>query len=220
MRQAHGRAVGARSSRPQARPRPDIRQLQIPRRPRPGEAFHAAPPEGLLGTQPTLSGRIRQLEQELGVPIVERGHRFLGLTPDGERVLKWARTILDNWSSLQQEIASLRRQTARWRAGCRSASIPYGAARGDARDQGDPGPLPAGSRSPCCRSVRSTSCATSRTSRSTWASPTSTTNPSRACAPKPVYMERYCLLVRADNTIAPAGHRSRGRRRPSSRCAC
>jgi DNA-binding transcriptional LysR family regulator len=59
-------------------------------------------------TQPTLSGRIRQLEQELGVPIVERGQRFHGLTPDGERVLAWAQVILDNWSSLQQEIASLR----------------------------------------------------------------------------------------------------------------
>jgi len=41
-------------------------------------------------TQPTLSGRIRQLEQELGVPIVERGQRFHGLTPEGERVLEWA----------------------------------------------------------------------------------------------------------------------------------
>lgn len=59
-------------------------------------------------TQPTLSGRIRQLEQELGVPIVERGQRFHGLTPDGERVLAWAQVILDNWSSLQQEITSLR----------------------------------------------------------------------------------------------------------------
>jgi len=57
-------------------------------------------------TQPTLSGRIRQLEQELGVPIVERGHRFHGLTPDGERIVKWAVAILDNWSSLQQEIAN------------------------------------------------------------------------------------------------------------------
>ncbi len=59
-------------------------------------------------TQPTLSGRIRQLEQELGVPIVERGQRFVGLTPQGERVLAWANSILDNWQSLQQEIASLR----------------------------------------------------------------------------------------------------------------
>jgi DNA-binding transcriptional LysR family regulator len=62
-------------------------------------------------TQPTLSGRIRQLEQELGVPIVERGHRFHGLTPDGERVLKWAHAILDHWASLQQEIAALRGTT-------------------------------------------------------------------------------------------------------------
>jgi DNA-binding transcriptional LysR family regulator len=58
--------------------------------------------------QPTLSGRIRQLEQELGVPIVERGQRFHGLTSEGERVLKWAHAILDNWGSLQQEIAKLR----------------------------------------------------------------------------------------------------------------
>jgi DNA-binding transcriptional LysR family regulator len=58
-------------------------------------------------TQPTLSGRIRQLEQELGVPIVERGHRFLGFTPEGERVLKWARAILDNWGMLQQEMSTL-----------------------------------------------------------------------------------------------------------------
>jgi DNA-binding transcriptional LysR family regulator len=59
-------------------------------------------------TQPTLSGRIRQLEQELGVPIVERGQRFHGLTPEGERVLTWANAILDNWESLLREIAGLR----------------------------------------------------------------------------------------------------------------
>jgi DNA-binding transcriptional LysR family regulator len=59
-------------------------------------------------SQPTLSGRIRQLEQELGVPIVERGHRYHGLTPEGERVLKWAHTILDNWNAMQQELASIR----------------------------------------------------------------------------------------------------------------
>jgi DNA-binding transcriptional LysR family regulator len=59
-------------------------------------------------TQPTLSGRIRQMEQELGVPLLERGQRFIGLTPEGERVLKWAHTILDNWQSLQGELLSIK----------------------------------------------------------------------------------------------------------------
>ncbi|WP_373505124.1 LysR family transcriptional regulator [Aestuariivirga sp.] len=59
-------------------------------------------------TQPTLSGRIRQLEQELGVPIVERGQRYIGLTAEGERVLKWTHLILDNWQSLNQELGQIR----------------------------------------------------------------------------------------------------------------
>ena len=59
-------------------------------------------------TQPTLSGRIRQLEQELGVPIVERGQRFHGLTADGQRVLQWANAILEDWGALQQDIATRR----------------------------------------------------------------------------------------------------------------
>ena len=58
-------------------------------------------------TQPTLSGRIRQLEMELGVPIVERGQRYQGLTQEGERVLKWAQLILNNWASMHQELAHL-----------------------------------------------------------------------------------------------------------------
>jgi DNA-binding transcriptional LysR family regulator len=59
-------------------------------------------------TQPTLSGRIRQMEQELGVPLLERGQRFIGLTSEGERVLKWAHRILDDWQSLQGELASIK----------------------------------------------------------------------------------------------------------------
>ena len=58
-------------------------------------------------TQPTLSGRIRQLELELGVPIVERGQRYQGLTPEGERILKWAQVILNSWQSMQQELTQL-----------------------------------------------------------------------------------------------------------------
>jgi DNA-binding transcriptional LysR family regulator len=59
-------------------------------------------------TQSTLSGRIRQLEQELGVPIVERGQRFRGLTPEGERVLAWAQQILGNCEAMTQELAAMK----------------------------------------------------------------------------------------------------------------
>ena len=54
-------------------------------------------------TQPTLSAGLRKLEQELGVPIVVRGHRFLGFTAEGERVLGWARQIAADYESLRQE---------------------------------------------------------------------------------------------------------------------
>jgi DNA-binding transcriptional LysR family regulator len=59
-------------------------------------------------TQPTLSGRIRQLEQELGVPIVSRDQRFHGLTDEGERILKWARQILDNCQAMQQDLSAFK----------------------------------------------------------------------------------------------------------------
>lgn len=59
-------------------------------------------------TQPTLSEGIKHLEEELGVPIVERGHRYQGLTPAGERVLTWAQRILTDQEQLFQEVAELR----------------------------------------------------------------------------------------------------------------
>src|SRR4026207_555104 len=59
-------------------------------------------------TQPTLSGRIRQLEQELGVPIVERGERCHGSPREGARVLKWAHVIRASCAWMQQEIETLR----------------------------------------------------------------------------------------------------------------
>lgn len=55
-------------------------------------------------SQPTLSNAIRQLEEDLGVPIVERGQRFQGFTPQGQRVLKYARRILAEQDELVQEL--------------------------------------------------------------------------------------------------------------------
>lgn len=59
-------------------------------------------------SQPTLSTGIRKLEQELGVPVVVRGHRFHGLTPEGERVLVWAHRIISDYDGLRQDLGSLR----------------------------------------------------------------------------------------------------------------
>lgn len=59
-------------------------------------------------TQPTLSGAIKQLEDKLGVPIVERGQRFEGFTPEGDRVLDWARRILADCDGLTQEVREMR----------------------------------------------------------------------------------------------------------------
>ncbi|MFC3228907.1 LysR family transcriptional regulator [Marinibaculum pumilum] len=59
-------------------------------------------------TQPTLSSRIRQLEEELGTAIVARGSRFVGFTREGEGVLRWAREILDARTAMLQEVARVR----------------------------------------------------------------------------------------------------------------
>lgn len=84
----------------------DIRQLQylvaLAR-----EKHFTRAAEACNVTQPTLSGRIRQLELELGVPIVIRGQRYQGLTDEGQKVLKWAHLILNNWNAMQHELTQL-----------------------------------------------------------------------------------------------------------------
>src|SRR5690348_9096926 len=59
-------------------------------------------------TQPTLSAGLKQLESMLGVLLVQRGSRFIGLTAEGERTLDWARRIVGDTRSMRQEITALR----------------------------------------------------------------------------------------------------------------
>lgn len=60
-------------------------------------------------TQPTLSAGLKQLEEELGVRLVDRGSRFQGFTSEGERVLDWARRIVGDSRAMRQEIESLKK---------------------------------------------------------------------------------------------------------------
>jgi DNA-binding transcriptional LysR family regulator len=55
--------------------------------------------------QPTLSAAIRKLEEDLQVHLVIRGHRFIGLTPDGEKVLQWGQRILVDYASLREGLS-------------------------------------------------------------------------------------------------------------------
>lgn len=63
-------------------------------------------------TQPTLSAAIKSLEEELGVLLVVRGSRFQGLTPEGQRVLEWARRIVGDARTLKEEMRAARRGLA------------------------------------------------------------------------------------------------------------
>jgi len=59
-------------------------------------------------TQPTLSAGIKQLESTLGVMLVQRGSRYIGLTAEGERTLDWARRIVSDSRSMRQELKTLK----------------------------------------------------------------------------------------------------------------
>jgi DNA-binding transcriptional LysR family regulator len=59
-------------------------------------------------TQPTMSTSLKQLEEILGVMLVERGSRFVGFTPEGERTLDWARRIVGDVRGMREEINSLK----------------------------------------------------------------------------------------------------------------
>jgi DNA-binding transcriptional LysR family regulator len=67
---------------------------------------HAAEACGV--TQPTLSAGIKQLEETLGVLLVQRGSRFIGFTPEGERTLDWARRIVGDARAMREEIRALK----------------------------------------------------------------------------------------------------------------
>ena len=149
-------------------------------------------------TQPTLSGRIQQLEQELGIPIVIRGNRYLGLTPEGERVLKWAQTILDDVEGLRDDLAHaadapLKRLTF----GAIPSALPTLAPLTDAMRKRFP---------KLAFTVLSLSSEEIRRSLEDFSIDVGVTyldnEPIDLSVSRPLYMERYRLFVRDDHALA------------------
>lgn len=84
---------------------------------RAAEACHVA--------QPTLSAAIRKLEEYLGVPLVVRDHRFIGLTAEGQKLLAWSRQILNDYQSLRDDLEGARQGlTGELRLGVIPAAMP------------------------------------------------------------------------------------------------
>ncbi|WP_304118695.1 LysR family transcriptional regulator [Mycolicibacterium bacteremicum] len=76
-------------------------------------------------SQPTLSVAIRRLEKDLGIVIVQRGHRFEGFTEEGRRVVAWAQRIVAERDDMLTDIERMRgRLTVTARIGAIPTAVP------------------------------------------------------------------------------------------------
>lgn len=51
-----------------------------------------------------LSRNIRQLEQQLGVPLFNRDNRSVQLTPEGQRFFSYARSAVGDWDTIRNQV--------------------------------------------------------------------------------------------------------------------
>lgn len=71
------------------------------------EKHFARAAEACYVSQPALSAAIAKLERELNVTLINRGHTYQGLTPEGERLVVWAKRILAEHDAFKAEVAAV-----------------------------------------------------------------------------------------------------------------
>ena len=72
------------------------------------ERHFARAAEACYVSQPALSAAIARLERELSVTLINRGHNFEGLTPEGERLVVWAKRILAEHDAFKAEAIAMK----------------------------------------------------------------------------------------------------------------
>ncbi|GJN94872.1 transcriptional regulator [Mycobacterium marinum] len=72
------------------------------------ERHFARAAEKCYVSQPALSSAIAKLERELNVTLINRGHSFEGLTPEGERLVVWAKRIIAEHDAFKAEVDAVR----------------------------------------------------------------------------------------------------------------
>src|ERR1700704_1854308 len=83
-------------------------------------SFSAAA-EALHLTQSAVSQHVAALEREVGLPVVERSTRPIGLTEAGHALVKHARVVFARLDDAEQELAQI---AGRWRGRLRVGSFP------------------------------------------------------------------------------------------------
>jgi DNA-binding transcriptional LysR family regulator len=71
------------------------------------EQHFARAAEACYVSQPALSASIAKLERELNVTLINRGHKYQGLTAEGERLVVWAKRILHEQEAFKAEAAAV-----------------------------------------------------------------------------------------------------------------
>ena len=95
-------------------------------------------------TQPALSNALRTLEREFGVVIVKRSRTYVGLTPEGERVLATAQRMVHEHQVLQEDLSSkVHRPNGSLRIGAVPTAVPIAARFGGMLQVLHPGIVPA-----------------------------------------------------------------------------
>lgn len=72
------------------------------------ERHFARAAEACYVSQPALSAAIARLERELSVTLINRGHNFEGLTPEGERLVVWAKRIIAEHDAFKAEAVAMK----------------------------------------------------------------------------------------------------------------
>jgi len=98
----------------------DLRRLQVLIE-LDGHGSFSAAAEALHLTQSAVSQHVAALEREVGLPVVERSTRPIGLTEAGHALVKHARAVLARLDDAEQELAQI---AGRWRGRLRFGSFP------------------------------------------------------------------------------------------------
>ena len=69
-----------------------------------------------FATQPTVSTRIKKLEERLGAALLERTNKSVEVTPTGRKIDGLASRVIEQWEQIEEAAAPRQRRAAQFEA--------------------------------------------------------------------------------------------------------